>query len=191
MFTQNSNEYRVAVELKRSFVLINHGPTVLVSAQHAGRSNVMAAAWNMPLDFMPPKIAVVIDKATYTRELIESSGEFVISVPTVQQVALTNAVGNNSGHDVEKSSVAQFAFSPASKVAAPLIDGCVAWLECKILPEPEIARKYDLFLAEIVAAWADRRAWVNNRWVFDAQPNMRTIHHMAGGQYLTAGEVVK
>ncbi len=190
MSTENTHEFRVPVELKRSFVLINHGPTVLVSAHHAGRNNVMAAAWNMPLDFMPPKIAVVIDKSTLTRELVEASGELVLSVPTVQQVALTNAVGNHSGHDIDKSSVAQFSFGAAAKVSAPLVEGCVAWLECKVLPEPEISKKYDLFLAEIVAAWADKRAWVNNRWVFETQPNMRTIHHMAGGHYLTAGEVV-
>ena len=36
---------RVAVPLPKAYRLLNHGPTVLVSSAHAGRRNVMAAAW--------------------------------------------------------------------------------------------------------------------------------------------------
>ena len=73
---------RAAIPLRHAYRLLNHGPTVLVSSAHAGQRNVMAAAWNMPLDFDPPKVAVVIDKSTLTRELIEASGEFVLAVPS-------------------------------------------------------------------------------------------------------------
>jgi len=33
------------VDLKHAYRLLNHGPTVLVGSAHAGRANVMAAAW--------------------------------------------------------------------------------------------------------------------------------------------------
>jgi flavin reductase (DIM6/NTAB) family NADH-FMN oxidoreductase RutF len=61
--------------------LINHGPTVLVTSAHGGRRNVMAAAWSMPVEFTPPRIAIVIDKKTFTRELIAASGAFAICLP--------------------------------------------------------------------------------------------------------------
>jgi flavin reductase (DIM6/NTAB) family NADH-FMN oxidoreductase RutF len=49
---------------------MNHGPTVLVSAGHAGVVNVMAAAWACVLDYGDtPKVTVVLDKATRTRAL--------------------------------------------------------------------------------------------------------------------------
>ena len=70
---------RVAVDLAKASRLLNHGPTVLVSSAHAGQRNIMAAAWAMPLDFDPPKIAVVIDKATLTRELVDASGVLSVS----------------------------------------------------------------------------------------------------------------
>ena len=54
------------VLLTQAYRLLNHGPTVLVSTAYGNQKNVMAAAWNMPLDFNPPKIAIVIDKNTYT-----------------------------------------------------------------------------------------------------------------------------
>ncbi len=65
---------RIPVDLPQAYRLLNHGPVTLVSSAHGGRRNVMAAAWAMPLDFEPPKVAVVIDAATYSRQLIAAAG---------------------------------------------------------------------------------------------------------------------
>ena len=48
------DSYISPVDLQKAYRLINHGPTVLVSARHAGVDNVMAAAWACALDFAPP-----------------------------------------------------------------------------------------------------------------------------------------
>jgi len=61
----------IDVDLAKCYRLLNHGPTVLVTSCFDGKHNVMAAAWAMPLDFDPPKILVVIDKTTYSRQLID------------------------------------------------------------------------------------------------------------------------
>ena len=90
------NTHIAQVPLPKSHRLINHGPTVLVSARHGGVENVMAAAWACALDFAPPKLTVVLDKAAKTRELVEKSGLFAIQVPTVAQLGLTGAVGTHS-----------------------------------------------------------------------------------------------
>jgi len=182
---------RQPVPLDRCTRLLNHGPTVLVSAEHAGRRNVMAAAWNMPLDFMPPKVAVVLDKQTFTRGLVEASGRFVLAVPPVGLAALTHRVGNSSGRDLEKFADDLAAAEPGPATGAPLVDGCVAWLECRRLPEPHVEQAYDLFLGEVVAAWADDRVFRDGRWHFDgADPALRTLHHVAGGHFLAIGDEV-
>ncbi len=184
--------YRRPVPLDRATRLLNHGPTVLVSAAHGGRSNVMAAAWNMALDFMPPKAAVVIDKATFTRGLIESSGYFALSVPCSAQAALTTAIGGVSGKDVDKAAaLAGLAWIDEPESPAPLVDGCVAWLACRLLPEPHIQQTYDLFLGEIVGAWADERVYSAGRWHFEGHDALRTLHHVAGGHYLLPGDSVE
>jgi flavin reductase (DIM6/NTAB) family NADH-FMN oxidoreductase RutF len=69
------------VALEHASRLINHGPTVLVTSAAGARRNVMAAAWSMPVEFTPPRIAVVIDKHTFTRELVMASGAFGICLP--------------------------------------------------------------------------------------------------------------
>ena len=82
----NAITHRQPVALNKAYRLLNHGPTVLVSAAHGGRRNIMAAAWAMPLDFDPPKVAVVLDKSTWTRELLEAAGSFALQVPVRAQL---------------------------------------------------------------------------------------------------------
>jgi flavin reductase (DIM6/NTAB) family NADH-FMN oxidoreductase RutF len=178
---------RIAVPLPKAYLLLNHGPTVLVSSAHDGRRNVMAAAWNMALDFDPPKVAVVIDKSTLTRDLIEASGDFVLNVPARAQAALTLAAGSESGRGMDKIVKVGAGTTAASRVGAPLIDGCLAWLECRVIPEPHIQKTYDLFLGEVVAAWADPEVFSNGRWHFP-DSDRRSIHYLAGGSFFATGE---
>jgi len=187
----------VNVDLAKAYRLLNHGPTILVTSSHAGRQNIMAAAWNVPLDFDPPKIIVVIDKNTYTRELIEASGTFAINIPCVAQIDTVQQVGTCSGREFKDTDkFKQFGLQtfPAKEIAAPLLKGCVGWLECKVIPEPHNQNTYDLFIAEVVAAYADERVFSDGRWHFEgydqeAYDKLRTIHHVAGGSFFATGEV--
>lgn len=178
---------RIAVPLPLAYRLLNHGPTTLVSTAHGGRRNVMAAAWAMPLDFEPPKFAAVVAAGTFTRELLLASGECVLHAPTTAQADLTWAVGSRSGRDGDKFTALDIATEPASRVQAPLVAGCAAWLECRRLPEPAFEERYDLFVLEAVAAWADDALWQDGSWRFPAA-GPRTIHHLKGGLFFATGE---
>lgn len=181
---------RVPVPLRRAYRLLNHGPTTLVGAAHGGRANVMAAAWAMPLDYDPPKVAVVIAADTFTRGLIEASGEFALSVPVAAQVDVVYALGSRSGHEGDKLGALGVTTFAGSHVAAPLVDGAAAWLECKVVPEPHAQQAYDLFVAEVVAAWADDALFDGNSWTFPDDAH-RTIHHVARGEFHRTGGVVR
>ena len=153
-------EFFESVPLDKASRLLNHGPTVLVSASHAGVVNVMAAAWSMPLDFSPPKVAVVIDKATRTRALGEGSGQFVLNIPAKAMAAQVLAVGTDSAttqpDKLARHGVHTFC---APGHTQPLVNGCVGWLQCALLPEAHNQQQYDLFLGEATAAWADPRVF--------------------------------
>jgi len=188
--------HRRPVPLNKAYRLLNHGPTVLVSAAHDGQRNIMAAAWAMPLDFEPPKIAVVLDKSTWTRQLLEASGTFVLNVPCAAQADIVQTVGSTSGleisqaHGQDKFHAYNLQTFSGELVAAPMLEGCVAWLECRLLPEPGNHQQYDLFLAEVIAAQADERVFSDGRWHFEGQDEMRTLHHVAGGHFLKIGDPV-
>jgi flavin reductase (DIM6/NTAB) family NADH-FMN oxidoreductase RutF len=181
---------RVPLELRRSYKLLNHGPTTLVTSAAGGRTNVMEAAWAMPIDFEPPKVAVVIAEGTLTRELVDASGEFTLCVPTRAQLEQVYAVGSVSGRDEDKWARYGLQPSPAAHVQAPLVEGCVGWLECKVLQEPDVQRRYDLFIAEVLAAWVEQSVWKDNAWDFQ-DDSRRTLHHLAGGVFFATGAQVQ
>lgn len=178
---------RATVELAHAYRLINHGPLTLVSSAHGTARNVMAAAWAMALDFDPPKVAVVIDTNTFTRQLVDASGEFALNIPCRTIASHVLRAGSASGKDVDKFAHAALGTFSGEKVAAPLIEGCVAWLECRVLPRPDNQQRHDLFLAEVVAAQADNRVFSNGHWQFGDE-NLRTLHYFGGGFFASTGD---
>ncbi|MEY4750688.1 MAG: hypothetical protein RIQ60_2902 [Pseudomonadota bacterium] len=179
------------VELRHASRLVNHGPTVLVATEHAGRRNLMAAAWSMPVEFTPPRIAVVIDRSTYTRELLAASGRFAIGLPGAALAGLTYAVGNESGREVDKFSRHALRCTPGPVLGLPLVHGCVAWLELRHLPEAHTEDAYDTVFGEVVSAQADARVFAAGRWSFrDDNTELHTLHHLGGGVFAVPSRTV-
>jgi flavin reductase (DIM6/NTAB) family NADH-FMN oxidoreductase RutF len=178
---------RIEVPLSKAYRLLNHGPVTLVTSGAQHRSNVMAASWAMPVDFDPPKVAVVIDAQTLTRELVDASGEFALNIPSVRLASTVMTVGSTSGRTTDK--MASLSTMSAQRIKVPLIEACVGWLECRVLPEREIERRHDLFVAEVVAASADDRVFRDGRWAL-AEPDLNTLHYMAGGRFYATGRAI-
>jgi flavin reductase (DIM6/NTAB) family NADH-FMN oxidoreductase RutF len=178
---------RIPVPLPRAYRLINHGPVTLIGSAAAGKRNVMPASWVMAIDYDPPTIAAVIASDTATRALVEASRAFTVSLPTISMIDATYAAGRLSGATVDKFARLGITTAPASRVHAPLIEGCVGWLECELLAEQPAAMTHDLFLASVVAAWADDEVFLDERWQFDAHPERRTVHHLGGGVFAATG----
>lgn len=175
------------VDLARSYLLLNHHPVVMITSAANGRTNVMSASWVMPLDFDPPKVALVVDGRSFTRELIEASGELALNIPCRDLAAKVLAAGSVCGRDCDKFAQAGLDTFAASRIAAPLISGCVAWLECRVIPEPHNQKRYDLFVAEVVAAAADPVFFSEGRWHFPAGRG-KTFHYRSDGAFFETGE---
>lgn len=184
------NKNIAPVDLDKAFRLINHGPTVLVSSRHNKVDNVMAAAWACGLDYSPSKVTVVVDSQTKTRQLMEGSGLFGIQVPTVAQKQLTYYVGSVSLSDeVDKIKNSGAKLFSIDGFDLPFVEGCSAWLACRIIPEPHIQKTYDLFIGEVIGAWSDTRVFKDGHWMYEkADPSLRSIHHVAGGNFYAIGE---
>ncbi|WP_322095290.1 flavin reductase family protein [Paraburkholderia bannensis] len=181
------------VALEHASRLINHGPTVLITSSHGARHNVMAAAWSMPVEFTPPRIAVVIDKKTFTRELIHASGTFGICVPGAAAMDLTFAVGSVSGRDADKFEQFDIEAVRGPVLGLPLLEqGVAAWMECKLIPEKHTEDAYDTCFCEVVSAAADPRVFNGGHWIFDeSNRDLHTIHHLGAGNFALASNAVK
>jgi flavin reductase (DIM6/NTAB) family NADH-FMN oxidoreductase RutF len=152
----------------------------------------MAAAWSMPVEFKPPRIAIVIDKTTFTRELMTASGTFAVCIPGAAAIDLTYAVGSTSGREVDKFGRFEIASAPGPELGLPLIEaGCAAWMECRLIREPHTEDAYDTCFGEVVAAAADARVFVQGRWRFDeTNADLHTIHHLGGGNFARVSNLV-
>lgn len=176
----------IQVDLQHSYKLFNHGPVSIVTSAYGDQQNIMSASWSMPVDFSPAKVAVVIDKNTLTRELVDASGEFALQFPMRKIAKLTLDVGGISGRELDKFSHYKIDTFPAQKISAPLIYDCIAWLECKVIHQD--AEKMDVIIGEVLAAYADSEQFIGGRWQFSSDPQKRSIHYMAGGEFYMTGE---
>ena len=164
----------IPIELHHASRLLNHGPTVMITSfdEQSQRRNIMAAAWSMPVEFEPPRVAIVVDKSTWTRELIERNGKFGIVIEEDKF--------NCYGIPVVKGPV----------LGLPLVEEkCLAWMECRLLPATSAQQKYDTLFGEVVSATADARVFVEGRWQFD-DDKLNTLHHLGAGTFVTSGKRV-
>ena len=183
------------VALNHASRLLNHGPTVLITSADAasGRRNVMAAAWSTPVEFIPARIAIVVDKGAWSRDIIEQNQAFGICIPTAAIADLTWAVGSVSGREEDKFARYGIEALSGPELGLPVIEqGCAAWLECRLLPETEAQQRYDTLFGEVVSAAADARVYSEGRWRFSPEcPESHTLHHLGAGTFVTSGPLVQ
>lgn len=182
----------IPIELHHASRLLNHGPTVMITSfdEQSQRRNIMAAAWSMPVEFEPPRVAIVVDKSTWTRELIERNGKFGIVIPGVAATNWTWAVGSVSGREEDKFNCYGIPVVKGPVLGLPLVEEkCLAWMECRLLPATSAQQKYDTLFGEVVSAAADARVFVEGRWQFD-DDKLNTLHHLGAGTFVTSGKRV-
>ena len=78
----------IPIELHHASRLLNHGPTVMITSfdEQSQRRNIMAAAWSMPVAFEPPRVAIVVDKSTARKVLINGALYIVLEDGRVYDV---------------------------------------------------------------------------------------------------------
>ena len=151
----------------------------------------------MPVEFTPPRIAVVIDKSTYTREQLRANGQLALNIPCRLQADLTFTVGSVSGRAdpmpaQDKFSRYGLASFAGPELGLPLLEGCIAWLECKLIEEAHTQEAYDTFFVEVVSAQADERVFANGRWSFRADnQDLHTLHHLGAGVFAVPSETLQ
>jgi flavin reductase (DIM6/NTAB) family NADH-FMN oxidoreductase RutF len=127
----------------------------LISTAYQGKSNVQFAFRALGLGDDPPLLLIGIQDKNFSREVIQKSGEFVINVCSPNQLHAVDKSRNLAGRSVDDKFVALgLETLPAAQVQAPLVAGCHANIECKLVKEMEVEGMY-LFVGQAVAAHVD------------------------------------
>ncbi len=165
--------------LPRVYRLLEPGPVVLVTTARKGRPNVMAMSWHTMMEFEPPLVGCIVSNRNYTFDLLRTTRECVIAIPTVELAPKVVGCGNTSGRRVDKFERFGLTPAPAAQVGAPLVGECYANLECRIA-DGRLVNRYNFFVLEVVAAWID-----------PARKDPRTIHHLGMGTFMVAGRKIR
>ena len=127
----------------------------LISTAHQGKRNVQFAFRALGLTVDPPLLMIGIQADNFSRQVIQKSGEFVINVCAQGQLHAVDKSRDMSGRNVEDKFIALgLETIPAKHVQAPLVAGCHANIECKLVNEMALDGLY-LFVGRALASYID------------------------------------
>jgi flavin reductase (DIM6/NTAB) family NADH-FMN oxidoreductase RutF len=135
-------------------------PVILVAAAAGARRNVMVAVRLMRWDDPPrSSILVGVAKHSVTGELLRESGEFTVGILTEDQqpvLAAAREMVKASSREVDKFAGYGLQTLPATRVQAPLIDGCALNVECRLRHYLDVDDAYAAVIGDVVAMHARR-----------------------------------
>lgn len=125
-------------------------PVALLTAAADGVENVMACEWAMMVSQTPMAFVISVHPSHVTHDLIVRSGEFGLSFCTDEQATLSHVSGSFSLHETDKWELADFPRYPAKTIGAPMIDGCMLNVECRVVGQHDLG--HTVFIGQ--ATWA-------------------------------------
>ena len=111
-----------SLPLSRVYGLLEPGPVVLVTTAFKGQPNIMTMSWHVMMDFEPPIVGCIISNRNYTFDILKSTRECVINIPTVELAEKVVGCGNTTGRKVDKFKLFGLTQAPASCIRPPLIE---------------------------------------------------------------------
>ncbi|MDI6884230.1 MAG: flavin reductase family protein [Hadesarchaea archaeon] len=179
---------KIEVPGSKAYRLVYPRLVVLVSCidPETGKPNIITIAWAAPLSARPPLVGILVAPHRYSHELISKSREFVINLPPVEILDKAIKCGRTSGRRHDKFSEFGLTAKPAKTVKSPIIEECVAHLECKLADQLTMG-DHTLFVGEVVAAYA-------NEGMFDGESmnpeKFHPIYQVSGDSYATLREEI-
>jgi flavin reductase (DIM6/NTAB) family NADH-FMN oxidoreductase RutF len=135
----------------------------------------------------PPMVGIVVHPNRHTADMIRYSDGFAINIPGPALAKQTAFLGSLSGVNNNKlESAGLTLFNPLS-VDAPLIEGCLAWIECTL---QDVIRTGDhsLFVGNVVKVQADDEAYAQ-QWLLNDREHS-PLAFIGGTRYAVIGDPI-
>ena len=160
------------MKLDKAFTLMECGPVVLITTCDGKKNNVMTISWTMVVDFTP-RFALTTGAWNYSFRALDKTRECVLAIPGADLLDTVVGIGTCSGAEIDKFARFHLTPVPAKIVKAPLIQECLANVECKVV---DIVRRHDIVVLEAVAAH-----------VATDRKETRTLHAVGDGTFVADG----
>ncbi len=137
---------------------------------HGGKTNTMTIGWGgVGIMWGKPVFTAMVRQSRFTKELVEQSGEFTITLPLTEMKEALALCGSKSGRDMDKIAAAKLSLADGQAIATPIIAVPGLHLECKVvfkqtMPPENLAAEqqtkwyangdyHTMYFGEIVAAY--------------------------------------
>lgn len=116
---------------------IKKGAFLTVKAED--RKNTMTIGWAaFGFVWLKPVMMVAVRRTRYTFGIIESAGDFTVSVPSGDMGQVLASCGAKSGRDIDKFKMAGLETADSRHVASPIIKIPGIHYECRIVYKSEM-----------------------------------------------------
>jgi flavin reductase (DIM6/NTAB) family NADH-FMN oxidoreductase RutF len=168
------------MEVENFYLLLHPRPAYLIGSGKVGEKvNFMAASWVSPVSEEPPLVGVAIDVNSYTRELIDTYGEFTVNILPLQSLEKLYYAGTVSGRSVDKTKV--ISYGKGEKVDAPVAEEAIGVVECRVYTSIK-TEDVVFYLGEVLSARADER-FFGKRSGWDLKKTNLSLHNWGAGFY--------
>jgi flavin reductase (DIM6/NTAB) family NADH-FMN oxidoreductase RutF len=179
---------RRSLEPHDALRLLVGGPVVLVTTRWRDETDVMPAIWTTPLSRTPPFVGVAVNPARHTHDMIRFSEEFALNFPSRELRDHTQYFGTVSGRDVGKLDLSRLPTFKAAKINAPLLENCIAHIECGLEDALRIG-DHTLFVGRVLVVQAELDAF-DDTWLLEDR-DYSPLHYLGGDQYSLLGSRMK
>ena len=164
----------------------------LITTNDGDTVDVMAAEWTSFVARDPLHIAVGIQKANLTHDLILAAREFSVTLCDAGQASIANFCGSFSGRDIDKTTSSLVEFKPAEVLNTPHVAGGVLNAECALRHVVDLPA-YSLFIGEALWLRVDETAaltpLVKHGGMYTLGPNIVEDQVVAGGRVHAPGVI--
>jgi flavin reductase (DIM6/NTAB) family NADH-FMN oxidoreductase RutF len=121
----------------------------IVGSRAGDRRNGMTTTWITQVSFDPKLVAVSVEKAAFTHELISEGGAFTINTLDREDRAIVRKF--TKPVDVTGNTMNEFLFHDGAVTGAPVLDQAIAFVECEVRTPVDVGG-HTLFIGEVVNA---------------------------------------
>jgi len=156
------------------YLLHPYNTSLVTCCDAEGQPNIIAIAWLVPVSISPPLVGMSIGPTHHSYGLIRTTGEFVINIAPHKIAQQALFCGRRSGRDVDKFAATGLTPGQAQLVRPPIIEECLAHLECRVVQEVEIG-DHRFVVGKVLAAYT-RPGVLDDNGLYDLSQVQLLLH---------------
>ena len=119
------------------------------------KPNIITCSAVFPVQ--PGYISIAVGFTRYSHDLIKNAGSFAVNLPSKDLSEAVRFCGSRSGRQHRKFEECHLTPKRAQKIKAPVIEECVAWIECENFSSA-VTHDHTVFIGKVVSAYARENA---------------------------------